>query len=85
MANRIYAPRKGDAEYERELEANLFAMNLTMPEAMMHREVQMLAPDGFDIVEEPAFAKLAKRFRTSEQLIILRLVQLGYFDEILRR
>lgn len=72
------------AEYEMEIEANLFAMHLMMPEDFVRDEVRWVAPYGFDLVEDPAVKILARKFNVSEQLMLLRLVQLGYFNDILR-
>lgn len=73
-----------DPVHERDLEADLFAMFLMMPEEMVREAVKWEAPAGFDLVEEPAIKKLANKFRVTEQLMILRLVQLGFFEEILK-
>lgn len=72
-----------DLAYERDLEANLFAMNLIMPEEHVRREVTWFAANGFDIVDDPAIKGLAKKFVVSEQMMLLRLVQLGYFADIM--
>lgn len=72
-----------DLAYERDLEASLFAMNLMMPEEFVRREVPWFAANGFDIVDDPAIKKLAEKFVVTEQLMLLRLVQLGYFADIM--
>ena len=40
----------------------------------------MMCPYGLDLVDEPAVKGLADKYRVSEQMMIIRLCQLGYFD-----
>lgn len=51
-----------------------------MPEEMIRYSVKMLCPYGLDLVEEPAVKVLANKYKVSEQMMIIRLCQLGYFD-----
>lgn len=73
-------PPKDLAELTRDREANLFAFNLLMPEQMVRESVRQLCPYGLDLVEEPAVKILADKYRVSEQMMVIRLCQLGYFD-----
>lgn len=62
------------------LEANYFAICLLLDEEMVRREVRRIAPDGFDIEDDPAIGLLAKRFGVSVQLMTIRLCMLDYFN-----
>lgn len=74
-------------ERQQDAEANMFAMCLLMDEDDVRRELTHLLTtpdrdisDGLDLVDDPAIEQLAKRFGVSEQMITIRLCQLGYFD-----
>lgn len=75
---------------EREIEANSFAIELILEEGMFRREVdcELAHPSregaGFDFLDDPLIAKLAKKFVVSEQLLIIRLCMLGYFEPYVR-
>lgn len=69
-------------ETEMEIEANYFAFVLLMPEEYVRSEAKRLAPDGFDIVEDPAVKQMAQKFNVSMQMMTIRLVLLGYFDSL---
>lgn len=70
-------------EAEMELEANYFAFVLIMPEEMVRTEVRRLAPQGFDIFDDPAIEEMASLFGVSLQAMVIRLVQLGYFKGLI--
>ena len=62
-----------------EHEANYFAVCLLMPEAMIERD--MATPEfapPYDYENDPRIGTLAKRYQVSKQLMILRLIELGY-------
>lgn len=61
-------------EREIEDEANEFAMHLLMPTEFLKAELAKLG--GFDIEDEKAVQKLAKKFGVSQQIMTLRLGQL---------
>lgn len=75
---------------EREIEANSFAIELILEEALFRREVayELAHPSreivGFDLLDDPLVAKLAKKFVVTEQLLVIRLCQLGYFEPYVR-
>lgn len=58
-----------------EREANAFAMELLMPEKFLRADIKKLG--GIDIESDKRIAKLAKRYRVSEQLMSFRLAQLA--------
>lgn len=76
-------------EVEREIEANFFAIGLIMEEGLFRDAVTHLltALDrpqelrGFvDLLDDPAVSKLARLFVVSEQMVVIRLCMLGYFE-----
>jgi len=76
-------------EQEREIEANLFAIELILAEHLFKREVDYALSDPkrvpemrgcLDLLDDPAVAILAKKFVVTEQLIVIRLCMLGYFQ-----
>lgn len=75
---------------EQEIEANTFAIELILEESLFRREVtyELSHPSrqfvGFDLLDDPLVAKLARKFVVSEQLLIIRLCQLGYFEPYVR-
>lgn len=56
-------------------EANEFAMELLMPEVWLRRDIKALG--GIDIEDEPAVNKLAKRYRVSPNVMVLRIGMLS--------
>jgi len=58
-----------------EQEANYFAMCLLMPEDWLRADLK--GKMFFDTESDPAISVLAKRYQVSEQLMIIRLVQIG--------
>lgn len=58
-----------------EVEANAFAMELLMPEDWLRAEIARMG--GVDIEDERKMKALAKKFRVSEPVMILRLGQLS--------
>lgn len=60
----------------KEIEANYFAVCLLMPEHMVHAEFAKLTPAERDI--DRIFPILAERFQVSQQVVALRLADLGY-------
>lgn len=78
-----YKPRQAStATQEMEIEATLFAIYLLLPEELVRQEVSLLAPNGFDVVDDPAIGAMAYTFRVSTQLMMIRLIQLGYFEAL---
>lgn len=68
---------KTDKDIERE--ASYFAMCLLIPEHFLKADLDTpeFAPP-FDAEEDERIAALAKRYRVSLQLMIMRLSELGY-------
>ena len=67
---------------QEEKEANLFAMALLMPESHIKRELKrlnVLDSNDFDYESDEKIKLLSEKFQVSEQLILLRLNQLGFF------
>ena len=64
------------AELTTEAEANYFAMCLLMPEQMVHAEFAKLTPAERDI--DQVIKILSERFQVSQQVVALRLNELGY-------
>ena len=64
------------AELIREIEANYFAVCLLMPEHMVHAEFAKLTLAERDI--DRVIKILAKRFQVSQQVVAMRLNELGY-------
>lgn len=58
-----------------EVEANIFAMELLMPKDWLLAEVAKMG--GVDVEDERKVKALAKKFRVSEPVMILRLGQLS--------
>ena len=64
-----------DPEDARELEANVFAASLLMPEAYLKADLKGKLIDAFD---EAAMKSLANRYQVSPQALTIRLVRLGF-------
>lgn len=64
------------ADMIREIEANYFAVCILMPEHIVHAEFAKLTPAERDI--DRIFPILAKKFQVSQQVVALRLDDLGY-------
>jgi len=62
-------------EKKREVQANMFAAALLMPERLLRREIS--GPDFDSLDEEEMCAELATRFQVSHQAMSLRLATLG--------
>lgn len=67
-----------------ELEANLFAVELLMPEPWLRRDCRMMFDIAkgqrgprFDIEYDPRIEQLADRYQVSVQLMTIRLIDLG--------
>lgn len=63
-----------------EQEANLFAMELLMPAEWLRADVQKLG--GVDIEDTNTIHKLAKKYRVSDSVMVLRLGQLSMDNTI---
>lgn len=57
-----------------ELEANVFAMELLMPEEFLRRDLTELG--SIDVCDDANIRKLAKRYEVSEQLMTFRIADL---------
>ncbi|MBB6451999.1 Zn-dependent peptidase ImmA (M78 family) [Salirhabdus euzebyi] len=70
-----------------EKEANAFAMALLMPEGLVRKQVAKYINDehGIDQENDENIKKLADLFQVSEQLMLIRLSQLGYFESIYKK
>lgn len=62
------------SDKQKELEANLFAMELLMPESLLSKDAE-----GLDLTDMRQIAKLAKKYAVEESLMAIRLGQL-YFN-----
>jgi Zn-dependent peptidase ImmA (M78 family) len=60
--------------YIQEIEANAFAAELLMPEAVIHQYVM----NGIDLHEEKRIESIAKELRVSQQALTIRLISLGW-------
>ena len=60
-------------EADQEREANVFAMELLMPEFMVRREARL----PLDAESDPEVKRLAKLFQVSVQLMTIRLADIG--------
>ncbi|NNW55469.1 MULTISPECIES: ImmA/IrrE family metallo-endopeptidase [unclassified Roseobacter] len=56
-----------------EKEANLFAMELMMPEKFLREDI---GPDGVDVFDDAAINKLARKYKVPASVMAARLVQL---------
>ncbi|MED5052591.1 ImmA/IrrE family metallo-endopeptidase [Anoxybacillus rupiensis] len=68
------------AELLEEIEANQFAMALLMPEHQVEKYVKKFCKNGIDVEQEEGIKMMANLFQVSEQLMILRLIKLGYIN-----
>ena len=59
-----------------ELEANRFAMELLMPFEFLRRDIAEM--DDLDLEGGEGVKRLAKRYKVSEQVMAVRLGQLGF-------
>lgn len=66
-------------EQDAEREANYFALCLLVPERFLRTDLEGQPP--FDVESDVRIIELAKRYDVSVQLMILRLVELGYLRE----
>ncbi len=62
-----------------EMEANLFAAEILMPQDLIVREFERNEP--IDILDEDFIVQLAHQYNVSMQALILRLVNLRYIEE----
>ncbi len=60
----------------REIEANLFAAELLMPEEFLMRDVKRVCL--LDLLDEEAVKELAQQYKVSAQAMTIRLTTLGY-------
>jgi len=61
---------------EHEVQANFFAAELLMPSEFIARD--MSDYKGRDLVEDTVVEKLAKKYKVSEQALVIRLTNLGF-------
>jgi Zn-dependent peptidase ImmA (M78 family) len=61
---------------EEEIEANLFAAELLMPDALLHRDLRKLGTLG--VLRDDAIQRLANKYGVSPQALLIRLGGLGY-------
>lgn len=62
-----------------EIEANLFAAELLMPQLMVEKD--MRSATGLEVLDDDFLATLARRYGVSAQAMILRLTNLGYVEQ----
>lgn len=65
-----------EIEKNQEREANLFAMCLLMPKELIDSDLFGQPP--FDLFEDKRINQLARRYNVTEQMMTIRLKQLGY-------
>jgi len=70
--------RSAEGVYEQEIEANAFAAELLMPAELVRYEVKR---SEVDIHDDVAIARLAARFKVSQQALMIRLVRMGLINE----
>ena len=63
-----------DDDRDIDAEANAFAMELLMPEHLLRADLAKMG--GIDIEDEPKVEKLARRYKVTRAVMILRLGQL---------
>lgn len=61
-----------------EMEANFFAAELLMPEHFLAQDIKQLSSN--DLVDEEGIARLARRYRVSQQAMTIRLTRLGFLS-----
>jgi Zn-dependent peptidase ImmA (M78 family) len=64
-------------------EANLFAMELLMPEQFVRKEVSKIK--GFDILEDNHMKQLANKFKVPTSIMAIRFGQIYNIENVLRR
>lgn len=62
-----------------EIEANLFAAELLMPEHFIEKDLQ--AVDTLDLLDSDMAASLANKYGVSTQALLIRLASLGYVTQ----
>ncbi|MEJ0000941.1 MAG: ImmA/IrrE family metallo-endopeptidase [Verrucomicrobiota bacterium] len=70
--------RSAEGEDLEEVEANLFAAELLMPEQFLRRDVEEMKE--FDFFEEIEVKQLADLYKVSQQAMVIRLTHLGYLS-----
>lgn len=60
-------------------DANIFAMELLMPEHMLRRDIERIG--GIDFEDETAVKRLAKKYRVSLTVMAVRIGQLIFSTE----
>jgi len=68
--------RSAEGVDPREIEANLFAAELLMPEEFLSHDINAFG--GVDVLDEEQVRRLAKRYGVSEQAMTIRLTTLGF-------
>jgi Zn-dependent peptidase ImmA (M78 family) len=59
-----------------EVEANLFAAELLMPEHFLFQDIEQFG--GIDLLDEKTVGWLAQKYRVSQQAMTIRLTSLGF-------
>ena len=79
----VFARLRGDLAAQgtdpEEIEANLFASALLLPQELVQQDLQHA--QEIDILDEGFVAGLARRYEVSAQAMLLRLSKLGYVTE----
>ena len=69
-----------------EIEANAFAAELLMPTQMLRKDLQQLSSDVLDYAADGSLdevlSRLAKIYQVSKQAMTIRLVNLGFIQDI---
>jgi len=66
-----------------EIEANAFAAALLMPENKVREVVKKKLKEGIDLEDSKELEKMASQFGVSEQALLIRLVKLGYIEDLM--
>jgi Zn-dependent peptidase ImmA (M78 family) len=61
-----------------EMEANLFAAELLMPERFLVEDIQHLG--SLDLLDEERITRLARKYRVSQHAMTIRLTHLGFLS-----
>lgn len=70
--------KSGEGVDEAEIEANLFAAELLMPQRFLAADLE--DAESFDMADESTIEELADRYDVSVQAMTFRLANLGYID-----
>lgn len=61
-----------------DIEANQFAMELLMPRDWMLKDIEPILKGDGGIDDEKIIQRLAKKYKVTEPIMTLRIIQLGF-------